>query len=51
MSLWKKMATPPSGTQRMTLAAVATNHARQLAKSSSGTSETSGNDVITLVAG
>src|SRR5258708_5397316 len=51
MSLWKKIASPGSGTQRKTARAASPNHCFQPSKPRSGSSETSGKEVITLAPG
>src|SRR5450755_3682681 len=51
MSLWKKIVRPGSGTQRNTARTVSPNQAFQPSKPRSGTSETSGREVITLAPG
>ncbi len=48
MSLWKKMATPSSGTARMTSAAASWNQRCQSANGRCGSSDVSGSDVTTL---
>jgi hypothetical protein len=48
MSLWKKMATPASGTAAIVAAAACWNQLRQAVNPSVGTSDTSGKEVTTL---
>jgi hypothetical protein len=47
-SLWKKIATPSSGTACMVTTAASSNQRRQPSRPSDGSSETSGSDVTTL---
>ena len=48
MSLWKKMATPSSGTLRMVSSAASSNQRRQPSRPRAGSSDTSGSEVTTL---